>query len=55
MGALIGASFELGDGYHLLAESLGQVLFFEQRGSDAADHTAAKPAVRLTLGIGKHF
>jgi hypothetical protein len=54
-GALIGASFELGSGYHLLAESFGQVLFFEQRGSDGLDGSAATPALRLTLGVGKHF
>lgn len=55
VGALFGASFQLGQGYHLLAESLGQVLFFEQRGSSGADELTAEPVLRLTLGFGKHF
>jgi hypothetical protein len=38
-----------------LAETLGQVLFFDQRRPDGSDAPAAKPALRLTLGAGKHF
>jgi hypothetical protein len=55
LGALIGVSAELTHGYHLFAESLGQVLFFEQRRSDGSDAAMAKPALRLTVGAGKHF
>jgi hypothetical protein len=51
----LGASFELSQGYHLLAEALGQVLFFDQRRPDGSDEAAAEPALRLTLGAGKHF
>jgi len=55
LGALIGASSELSHGYHLFAEALGQVMFFEERGSNASDDTRAVPALRLTLGAGKLF
>jgi hypothetical protein len=55
VGALIGASLELTRGYHLFAETLGQVLFFEQRQPAGSSRTTAEPALRLTLGAGKHF
>lgn len=55
VGALLGSAFELHRGYHLPTEGIGQVLFFEQRRPDGSGHPAAKPALRLTLGLGKHF
>jgi hypothetical protein len=55
VGALIGVSAELTRGYHLFAETVGQVLFFEQRRSDSSDAAMARPALRLTLGAGKQF
>ena len=55
VGALLGVSAELPSGYHLLAETIGQVLFFEQRRSDGAEGAVARPALRLTLAAGKHF
>ena len=55
LGALLGAAWPMDDGYYLFAESLGQVLFFEQRRSAASDATLTKPALRLTIGAGKHF
>jgi hypothetical protein len=54
VGALIGISAELTRGYHLLAETVGQVLFFEQSSADSSS-ASARPALRLTLGAGKHF
>jgi caspase domain-containing protein len=54
-GALFGASFALGHGYHLFAEALGQVMFFEQLASDGSEALEAQPAARLTLGAGKQF
>jgi caspase domain-containing protein len=54
-GALLGATSELTQGYHLLAEVLGQVTFFEQRGADGAGRAQATPTLRLTLGAGKRF
>lgn len=55
LGALLGAAWERDDGYYLFTEALGQVLFFEQRRSASSDATVAQPALRLTLGAGKHF
>jgi hypothetical protein len=55
LGALVAASTELSHGYYGFAEALGQALFFEQRRAGDADEALAKPAVRLTLGGGKHF
>jgi hypothetical protein len=55
LGALLGAAWELEHGYYLFTEALGQVLFFAQRRSAVSDATLAKPALRLTLGAGKHF
>jgi hypothetical protein len=55
VGALVSASFELTRGFHLFAEPLGQVLFFEQRRSDGSEGSTAQPALRLTLGAGKQF
>jgi hypothetical protein len=54
-GALLGATFELAHGYYSFVEALGQVLFFEQRRSRESDSLLGKPAVRFTLGLGKHF
>jgi hypothetical protein len=55
VGALVAASVELSEGYHVFGEGLGQVLFFEQRRSGEADAMQAQPALRMTLGAGKHF
>jgi Caspase domain len=55
VGALIGVSVELTHGFDLFAETLGQVLFFEQHRADDSDTAVAKPALRLTLGAGKNF
>jgi hypothetical protein len=55
LGALLGAAWGLDHGYYVFTETLGQVLFFEQRRSADTDTTLAKPALRLTAGAGKHF
>jgi hypothetical protein len=55
LGALLGVSTELALGYHLFAEALGQVLFFSQHRASSSDDAIAKPALRFTLGAGKHF
>jgi hypothetical protein len=55
LGALVATSVELSGGYHLFGEALGQVLFFEQRRDHDDDATVARPALRFTLGGGKHF
>lgn len=54
-GALLGASVDITHGYQLFAETLGQVLFFEQRRATRSDDSVAQPALRLTLGAGKLF
>jgi hypothetical protein len=55
VGALIGVSVELTHGFDLFAETVGQVVCFEQRRADGSDAAVAQPALRLTLGAGKHF
>jgi hypothetical protein len=54
-GALLAASTDLTHGYYVLAEALGQVSFFEQRGADGSAAVLATPTLRLTLGGGKRF
>lgn len=55
LGALLGVSTELGSGFHLFAEALGQVYVFEQRRPDGSDEAMTTPALRLTLGAGKRY
>jgi hypothetical protein len=55
LGALLGVDAELGAGYHLLAEALGQVYVFEQRRPNSSGEAIATPALRLTLGVGKRY
>lgn len=55
LGALVAASVELAHGYYTFGEALGQVLFFEQRRARDDESTLAQPALRLSLGAGKHF
>jgi hypothetical protein len=55
LGVLLGAAWEQDDGYYVFEDTLGEVLFFNERRSLDETAIVTKPALRFTVGAGKHF